>query len=32
MEYLKIISLLEYTPNQPSKLRAKNCVDVIVFH
>ena len=26
MEYQKIINLLDNTPNQPSKLKTKNCV------
>ena len=28
MEYQKIINLLENTPNQPSKFRAKRSVEV----
>ena len=28
MEYQKIINLLENTPNQPTKFRAKNCVEL----
>ena len=28
MEYQKIINLLENTPNQPSKFRTKNWVEV----
>ena len=28
MEYQKIINLLDNTSNQPSKTRAKNCVEI----
>ena len=28
MEYQKIINLLDNTPNQPSKFRTKNCVEI----
>ena len=28
MEYQKIINLLDNTPNQPSKFREKNCVEI----
>ena len=28
MEYQKIINLFDNTPNQPSKVRTKNCVKV----
>ena len=28
MEYRKIINLLESAPNQPSKFRAKNCIEI----
>ena len=28
MEYQKIINLLGNTPNQPSKFRTKNCVEM----
>ena len=29
MEYQKIINLLENTPNQPTKFRTKNWVEII---
>ena len=29
MEYQKIINLLQNTPNQPTKFRAKNLVEII---
>ena len=28
MEYQKVINLLDKTPNQPSKFRTKNCVEI----
>ena len=28
MEYQKIINLLDNTPNQPSKFKTKNCVEL----
>ena len=28
MEYQKILNLLDNTPNQPSKFRTKNCVEI----
>ena len=28
MEHQKIISLLDNTPNQPSKFRTRNCVEI----
>ena len=28
MEYQKIINLLDNTTNQPTKFRAKNCVEI----
>ena len=32
MEYQQIIKLLENTPNQPSKFRSKNWVEVMINH
>ena len=28
MEYQKVINLLDITPNQPSKFRTKNCIEI----
>ena len=28
MEYHKILNLLDNTPNQPSKFKTKNCVEI----
>ena len=28
MEYQKMINLLDNTPNQPTKFRTKNCVEI----
>ena len=28
MEYKKIINILDNTPNQPSKFKTKNCVEI----
>ena len=32
MEYQKIINLLDNTPNQPSKSRTKNRVEIMMNH
>ena len=32
MEYQKIINLLDNTPNQPSKSRTKNWVEIMMNH
>ena len=32
MEYQKVINLLDKKPNQPSKFRKKNCVEINMTH